>query len=358
MKKSRINVAAVLALLLVLCMLPTGCAGRALDTQEPSALTNPQSEEETAMSPNSAEEPSSDDLKSSTISEDELEEGEEEASGQPVTPNPSTPGIAPLEPSETAPKQEDVSWVITEGAAVEAADAYWSQPENKPKLPDGSVCVVGVIQAPTVEDGRYHMGYYVYNEADNERELVDEVWLDGVTGEPVAPVAVETLPAGIPETLYLFAGTGWMTQLHLNQDGSFSGRYDSWHTGLLAMEAEEELGIELPNGLHHTCEFTGQFRRIRQVSEVEYVMELSELNYAQEPGGEEVIDGALVDYTEAIGLSGATVIRLYLPGRETTDFSEQMSWWITAPNQLEALPAALEGWYLYNVAEDFGFYSE
>lgn len=351
MKKRRKNVAAVIALLLALCTIPAGCAQRAQNTQELSALTQPQPEEETAEDTNSVQEAPPEDLESGTISE-------EEASSEAVTPGPSTPGIAPLDPSETAPDPEDVPWVISKGDAVDAADAYWSQPENKPEIPDGSIFIVGVIQEPTMEDRRYHMGFYVYGEGDSTGELVDEVWLDGTTGEPVAPVAVDTLPAGIPETLRLFAGTGWMTQLHLNQDGSFSGRYDGWHTGLLAMEAEEELGIELPNGLHHTCEFTGKFSRIRQVSDVEYVMELSELNYAHEPGGEEVVDGALVDYTEAIGLSGATVVRLYLPGRDTADFSEQMAWWITTPNQLKSLPAALEGWYLYNGAEDYGFYSE
>lgn len=106
MKKRRKNVAAVIALLLALCTIPAGCAQRAQNTQELSALTQPQPEEETAEDTNSVQEAPPEDLESGAISE-------EEASSEAVTPGPSTPGIAPLDPSETAPDPEDVPWVIS-----------------------------------------------------------------------------------------------------------------------------------------------------------------------------------------------------------------------------------------------------
>ena len=56
MKKRRKNVAAVIALLLALCMLPAGCAQRAQNTQELSALTQPQPEEETVEDTNPVQE--------------------------------------------------------------------------------------------------------------------------------------------------------------------------------------------------------------------------------------------------------------------------------------------------------------
>ena len=174
---------------------------------------------------------------------------------------------------------------------------------------------------------------------------------------PTEPVPVDTLPEGIPETLYLH-GTTWMTQIRLNQDGSFSGRYDGAQPALLAVEAEEELGVSLPNGIHSLCEFTGQLGQMYKVSEVEYRMELVDLTYSHEPGEQEVGDGELLQYEEAYGLSGATELHLYLPGRETSDFNNEMSWWITVPNQMEELPATLTGWCLYNPACEFAFYAE
>lgn len=169
----------------------------------------------------------------------------------------------------------------------------------------------------------------------------------------------DTLPAGIPETLVFQSGAGgWWTELHLHQDGTFSGVYQDWNLGGVTLEMETEAGMKLPGGQCYRCDFTGQFSKIRKVSDVEYVMEMTELTYLNTPETHAVVDDAWIDYSEAYGLSGAKELRLYLPGRSTEDFSENLRWWLTIPHGWDELPTALEGWCLYNVEEDLAFYAE
>lgn len=169
----------------------------------------------------------------------------------------------------------------------------------------------------------------------------------------------DTLPAGIPETLVFQSGAGgWWTELHLQQDGSFSGVYQDWNLGGVTPEMEAEAGMKLPGGQCYRCDFTGRVSRIRQISEAEYVMEMTELTYLDTPQTHAIVDDAWIEYSEAYGLSGAKELRLYLPGRSTEDFSENLRWWLTVPHGWEELPAALDGWCLYNVEEDLAFYAE
>lgn len=158
-----------------------------------------------------------------------------------------------------------------------------------------------------------------------------------------------TPPEPSEETVYV---------MHLNQDGTFSGVYQDWNMGAVTPEMEQEAGQALPNGQCYRCDFSGRFSNIRKVSEVEYVMEMTELTYLQEPGSHAVIDGAWFDYSEAYGLSGAKEVRLYLPGRATADISDEISGWLVIPHGLGELPEALEGWCLYNVADGLAFYGE
>lgn len=229
--------------------------------------------------------------------------------------------------------------------------------------------------APAPEDALQEQPSQEESEAASEdgagEEMVENVAVDTEVEEevveepqetqtlPAEPIAVDQLPAGIPETLKFQSGAGgWWTELYLNQDGTFSGFYQDWNMGGVMPEMEQEAGQALPNGQCYRCDFSGRFSDIRKVSEVEYVMELTELTYLQEPGSHAVIDGAWFDYSEAYGLSGAKEVRLYLPGRATADIADQISGWLVIPHGLGELPEALEGWCLYNVETGQSFYGE
>ena len=197
----------------------------------------------------------------------------------------------------------------------------------------------------------------VDTEAEEKEEVIEEP--QETQTLPSEPVAVDQLPAGIPETLKFQSGAGaWWTELHLNQDGTFSGVYQDWNMGAVTPEMEQEAGQTLPNGQCYRCDFSGRFSNIRKVSEVEYVLEMTELTYLQEPGSHAVIDGAWFDYSEAYGLSGAKEVRLYLPGRATADISDKISGWLVIPHGLGELPETLEGWCLYSEADGLAFYGE
>ena len=181
-----------------------------------------------------------------------------------------------------------------------------------------------------------------------------------VAGEPEKPEEpeeepVSSLPADMPKQFLFYSGAGgWMSLLELHPDGTFSGKYEDQNA--IAMSAPESMLDSITEGETNLSEFTGRFENMRRVSDVEYVMELAEITYAREPGEQELVDGMWMNYCEAYGLSGAKEVRVYLPGRSTSDFSDSLAWWLTVPYGLDALPDQLEGWCLYNVEEDLAYY--
>ena len=203
MKKQNLYVFAWGLMLLALCLSITGCASETVRPQEqaPTSVSEAeqapvaeQSEEDleetqpvadSTETSNSSESSAASEADQSSM-EEPSEEIPEEAQSSLLFPlNPSTPDIAPLDPSEPVPDADDILPIITKEAAVTAADAYWSQPGKYPEVPEGNDCLVGLIQEPSTDDCRYHMGLFLYSEEDGQRELIDEVWLDGVTGEVV-----------------------------------------------------------------------------------------------------------------------------------------------------------------------------
>lgn len=179
-----------------------------------------------------------------------------------------------------------------------------------------------------------------------------------VTVSPAEDAVVTMLPEGIPDTLVFMSGVaGWMTELHLDRDGTFSGIYQDWNLGGVTPEMEKEAGVELPGGQCYRCEFEGRFSNFQKVSDVEYVMEMTELTYLNEPGWY-VVDGAWIDNVRsAPGLDGAEKICLYLPGKATADLPDSVISWLVLAHTGE-LSAELEGWCLYNVTEELPFYGE
>lgn len=172
------------------------------------------------------------------------------------------------------------------------------------------------------------------------------------SSEPVAQ-----LPEGLPATMRHTSSAGdWFTELTLHQDGTFSGGFHDLDIADATPELEALFHAELPNGVYSKCDFTGQFGNIRKISNLEYAMDLEEITNLHEPGVLEVVDGALVDFTEAYGLSQAQEVRLYLPGRTTADFSPQLQEVLTQFRGLPDLPTALDVWCLYNVKEGTAFF--
>lgn len=146
---------------------------------------------------------------------------------------------------------------------------------------------------------------------------------------PAAKKLKKAVKTKLPYSLSLLFSSGaggWGTQMKLNDDGSFTGKY-SVHN------ATENTDLE----------FEGRFSNIKKVSDVEYSMELSYLST-----------------DDVYGISGGRNFRLYLPGRSTADFSDELKTWLMyAPgigNDNGGVKSTLGSNVLYNCDKEYGFY--
>ena len=129
----------------------------------------------------------------------------------------------------------------------------------------------------------------------------------------VCPViAAESDPSGqeMKEDVFgMFAGHyiftsgvgGWMTQMDIRSDGTFSGEYYDTEMGLSG------------DGYDYTmyyADFTGKFGSPKKINDYTYYFELEDMQYANAPGTEEIVtdmDGRrLTIYAEAYGLDEGT----------------------------------------------------
>lgn len=150
---------------------------------------------------------------------------------------------------------------------------------------------------------------------------------------------------------YFTSGAGgWMTSLTISEDGSFSGEFFDGELGLT--------GENYPNGTMYQCTFNGQFTQPVKVNDYTYSMQISELNYAEEVGKEEIKDGMLYIYIDIYGLDGAEDILIYLPGAPLAKLPEEFRSWVGYYNLSDTTDTELPFYALNNEAQQYGFYSD
>ena len=149
-------------------------------------------------------------------------------------------------------------------------------------------------------------------------------------------------------TFYFSSGAGgWFTELHINGDGSFKGFFVDDDMG--------DVGEAYPNGSEYNSEFSGTFGGLEKVDEYTYKMNMVSLEYAKEPGEEEIIDGMRHIYSIASGLYGGEEFYIFLPGIKTADLPESYRGWIHYLGD-DAEPE-LPFYGLYNITTGDGFSS-
>lgn len=149
---------------------------------------------------------------------------------------------------------------------------------------------------------------------------------------------------------YFTSGAGgWMTTLTIESDGSFSGEFFDGELGLT--------DADYPNGTMFECYFYGQFTQPVKVNKYTYSMQISELNYTEEVGKEEIKDGMLYIYTTIYGLDGAEDILIYLPGAPLAELSEEFRSWVGYYYLEDTKETELPFYALNNEAQQYGFYS-
>lgn len=142
---------------------------------------------------------------------------------------------------------------------------------------------------------------------------------------------------------------GWATLLSVDADGSFSGEYFDGELGVT--------GDGYPNGTMYQSNFEGKFTQPEKVNGYTYSMRISELNYAEEPGKEEILDGMLYCYGKAYGLEGAEEFLIYLPGAPLAELPQEFRGWVGYYDLSYTSDTELPFYALYNEAEQCGFSS-
>ena len=149
---------------------------------------------------------------------------------------------------------------------------------------------------------------------------------------------------------YFTSGAGgWMTTLSIESDGSFSGEFFDGELGLT--------DVDYPKGTMCECYFYGQFTQPVKVNKYTYSMQISELNYTEEVGKEEIKDGMLYIYTDVYGLDGAEDILIYLPGAPLAELPQEFRSWVGYYDLSYTTDTELPFYALNNVSEQQGFSS-
>jgi len=164
-------------------------------------------------------------------------------------------------------------------------------------------------------------------------------------------LAAEVLPFEELENLefYFSSGAGgWRTVLMIEADGNFYGTFSDSDMGTT--------GEGYPGGTYYFCEFNGKFTEPVKVNDYTYAMQIEAMDYMQEEGTEEIIDGTLYCYSGAYGLEGAEEILVYAPGAPVAELPIEYKNWVRNV-MVDPDAPELSFYGLYNVKEQNGFSS-
>ena len=136
---------------------------------------------------------------------------------------------------------------------------------------------------------------------------------------------------------------GWSTYLYIEEDGTFYGNFHDSDMGCT--------GEGYPGGTIYYCDFSGKFTNPVKIDDYSYQFEIESLKCEKEEGEEEIIDERLYIYSYPYGLDDADKLYMYLPGKDTKDFSEELQMWLFLTDNEKELPF----YALYNENPEYGF---
>lgn len=181
--------------------------------------------------------------------------------------------------------------------------------------------------------------YPVRYDPDEIQQAMDKA------SDPTVPQELTANAASFPtEPLDLVFASGagaWGTYLTLNPDGSFTGDY-----------GDSDMGTR------YTCKFEGRFTNIRQISDYCWAMELEDIDIEKKEGTTWTENGIHYIAAGPHGISGGTTFILYAPGT----FADKLpaacrEWWPDAYNWRWGEQDSLDGWALYNLDMEQGFFT-
>ena len=156
------------------------------------------------------------------------------------------------------------------------------------------------------------------------------------------------LPDALPLDFTFASGAGaWLTELVLEQDGSFAGQYHDSEMG--------DQGDDYPNGSCYISTFSGRFGNIRQVDDHTWSMTLEEVSLGETPDQEWIEDGIRYIASEPYGVEEGKEFFLYSPETPTEGLDEEfLTWW---PSWNVEDTGTLNCWGLLNQETHYGFFT-
>ncbi len=146
----------------------------------------------------------------------------------------------------------------------------------------------------------------------------------------------------------LSSGAGaWSDDFNIEKDGFFHGHYHDMDMG--------DTGDDYPNGTMYICDYEGHLSNIQKIDEYTCKMEVSDLKVTSSET--EYIEGG-VRYipSEPYAFCDTEEIEIYLPGKPTSEISEELQVWLGFV-YLDEVPEKIEDIALVNASQELGMTS-
>lgn len=134
---------------------------------------------------------------------------------------------------------------------------------------------------------------------------------------------------------------GWQTNMSIEEDGTFTGKYHSTTYGDSPAE--------------YICNFTGKFSGLDKINEYTYKMQLESMECKERVGEEYYIDQRMCIGAEPYGLEVGKEFILYLPGCNTSDLPSDFLGWVSIVGDVSQ---ELPFYGIYNIKGKYGFFSD
>lgn len=174
--------------------------------------------------------------------------------------------------------------------------------------------------------------------------------------KPTEPEAYEFEPGyfPIPEEpatfTFLSGAGGWWTEMDINTDGTFSGRFQDGDMGASG---------EGYQATYYFCNFSGVFTDVEKVNSYTYKVRLSDIEIVEPVGKEWIENECLYIAAEPYGLSDpegkekCEEFIVYMPTAPVSELPEEfLSWWPYRGENKDTLSC----FGLRNVTTNYGFF--
>ena len=133
------------------------------------------------------------------------------------------------------------------------------------------------------------------------------------------------------------------TDLVINRDGTFTGTYTHVNP--------DDVDVDYPNGTVTTCNFSGEFSKIKKLNDYSYRLTTEGVNLGDIVGSSWIENGIQYISAAARGIEDTKEFILYLPGAPTKNLSLEFLSWCHYP-----VAETLGGYGLLNTDLMYGFF--